>query len=123
MTNERKAELFDSALNVIFSRMKFYDETEYEEVLQEIGFTAEEIDEMLRDIARAFEEDEPSSLMKKLMQQKRIEMITHLFRKIRVIMIGIISDEVYKKTYRYVFWGFIWFLILKKKYIIFQINA
>lgn len=66
MTNERKAELFDSALNVIFSRMKFYDETEYEEVLQEIGFTAEEIDEMLRDIARAFEEDEPSSLDEKI---------------------------------------------------------
>lgn len=43
MTKERKAELFDGALNVILSRMVYSDRTEVEEVLESIGYTEDEI--------------------------------------------------------------------------------
>lgn len=47
MTNERKAELFDRAMSFIYSKLVYADETEYEETLEEIGFTDEEIAEEL----------------------------------------------------------------------------
>ena len=50
MTNERKAELFDKALDYIFSKLVYADETEYEETLEAVGFTQKEIDETLKEI-------------------------------------------------------------------------
>lgn len=50
MTNERKAELFDRAMDYIYSQLAYDDETEYEETLETIGFTQEEIDGILSDI-------------------------------------------------------------------------
>ena len=50
MTNKRKAELFDRAINYIYSTLAYDDEIEYEEVLEEIGFTEKEIKEVLKNI-------------------------------------------------------------------------
>lgn len=50
MTNKRKAELFDRAMNYICSKLAYGDEIEYEEVLEEIGFTEKEIEEELKNI-------------------------------------------------------------------------
>jgi len=50
MTDERKAELFDNAMGFIYSKLEYADETEYEETLEEIGFTEEEIEKTLEDI-------------------------------------------------------------------------
>lgn len=55
MTKERKAELFDKAMSYIYSRLQYDDETEYEETLEQIGFTNEEIAEEMKNI---FLEDE-----------------------------------------------------------------
>ena len=43
MTNKRKAELFDRAMSWIYEHLVYADETEYEETLENIGFTYEEI--------------------------------------------------------------------------------
>ena len=50
MTNKRKAELFDRAMNYIYSTLAYDNEIEYEEVLEEIGFTEKEIEEVLKSI-------------------------------------------------------------------------
>lgn len=50
MTEKRKTELFDKAMNYIFSTLEYDDELTYEETLEEIGFTEEEIEETLKDI-------------------------------------------------------------------------
>ena len=47
MTPERKAELFDGAMGWVYKHLVYGDETEYEETLEEIGFTEEEIAEQL----------------------------------------------------------------------------
>ena len=54
MTNERKAELFDKALGWIYSHLEHGDETEYEETLEDIGFTDEEI---VKELKYIFEEE------------------------------------------------------------------
>jgi hypothetical protein len=54
MTNTRKAELFDKAMGWIFKQLAYGDELTYDETLEEIGFTDEEIAVVLKDI---FEED------------------------------------------------------------------
>lgn len=48
MTNERKAELFDAAMDWIYSRLAYEYEVGYEEALENIGFTDEEIDDVLK---------------------------------------------------------------------------
>jgi sulfur carrier protein ThiS len=55
MTNERKAELFDKAMDWVYKHLVYADETEYEETLEEIGFTDEEI---AVEMALIFVEDE-----------------------------------------------------------------
>ena len=49
MTDARKAELFDKAMECIFSKLQYAKEWEYEEVLEEIGFTDEEIAQLFAD--------------------------------------------------------------------------
>ena len=55
MTNERKAELFDKAMSWIYSRLSYEYEAGYEETLEEIGFTDEEITE---EMAQLFADEE-----------------------------------------------------------------
>lgn len=47
MTNERKAELFNSAMDWIWVHTEGYGKDEYIGALENIGFTAEEIEEEL----------------------------------------------------------------------------
>jgi hypothetical protein len=49
MTSQRKAELFDNAIGWILKQLAYADRLEYEEVLEEIGFTDEEITNELAD--------------------------------------------------------------------------
>ena len=49
MTPERKAELFEKAMDWIFGQLQYAEEWEYSEVLEEIGFTDSEIAERLKD--------------------------------------------------------------------------
>ena len=55
MTNERKAKLFDKAMDWIYGQLVYADRLQYEETLEEIGFSDEEISEELKDI---FADDE-----------------------------------------------------------------
>lgn len=50
MTGKRKAQLFDKAISWIFGQLAYADKLTYEETLEEIGCTDEEIAEMLKDI-------------------------------------------------------------------------
>ena len=50
MTNQRKAELFDKAMDYICSTLAYDDEIEYIETLETIGFTEKEIKEKLKGI-------------------------------------------------------------------------
>lgn len=50
LSNERKLELFDGAMNWIWSRMAYFDKIEIEMALEEIGFTDAEIAEILADL-------------------------------------------------------------------------
>ena len=56
MTNERKAELFDGAMNWVFSNMVYGDAADVVETLDDIGYTDEEIEEVLAN--SIFAEDE-----------------------------------------------------------------
>jgi hypothetical protein len=47
MTDIRKAELFDKVIEWIMQKLIYAKRWEYVEVLEEVGFTDEEIDEML----------------------------------------------------------------------------
>lgn len=58
MTNERKVELFDKAMDWIYRQLVYADRLQYEETLEEIGFTDEEIAEELRDIFAENDEEE-----------------------------------------------------------------
>lgn len=59
MTNERKAELFDKVMSWVYSKLEYCEEIEYEETLEEIGFTPEEIDKELREIFwQQYDEDD-----------------------------------------------------------------
>ena len=49
MTNERKAELFDRAIEIILSHLIYADKLEYEETLEKIGYTDDEIEEFFND--------------------------------------------------------------------------
>lgn len=55
MTDKRKAELFDRAMSWVYEHLVYADETEYEETLENIGFTYEEIEE---ELANIFVDDE-----------------------------------------------------------------
>ena len=55
MTNERKAELFDRAMSYIYSKLMYDDAIEYEETLEEIGFTDKEI---AKELENLFVDDE-----------------------------------------------------------------
>jgi hypothetical protein len=50
MTNERKAELFEGAMNLIYGHMTYGDATEIEETLEAVGFTSEEIADVLAEV-------------------------------------------------------------------------
>lgn len=50
MTNERKAELFDKAMDWIFRHLAYGDRTEIEEALEDVGYTDEEIAEVFAEI-------------------------------------------------------------------------
>ena len=50
MTNERKAELFDRAMNWVYEHLVYADKAEYEENLENIGFTNDEIAEVLKEV-------------------------------------------------------------------------
>jgi hypothetical protein len=58
MTNERKAELFDGAMNWVWEHMQYFDKEEVEMVLEYIGFTEEEIAEELAGSIYAEDEEE-----------------------------------------------------------------
>ena len=47
MTNERKAVLFDQAMDWIYKQLSYADELEISEALEDIGFTEDEIDQVL----------------------------------------------------------------------------
>ena len=57
MTNERKVELFDRAMSWVYEHLVYADKTEYEENLENIGFTDDEIAEVLKEIFNDEEED------------------------------------------------------------------
>lgn len=46
MTNKRKAMLFDKAIDWIYKQLSYADELEISEVLEDIGFTEDEITQM-----------------------------------------------------------------------------
>ena len=50
MTDKRKAELFDKAMGWIFGQLQYGKEWEYEDTLEEIGFTDKEIAEEMAEI-------------------------------------------------------------------------
>lgn len=57
MTNERKAKLFDGAMEWVWEHMEYFSKEEVEWALEHIGFTDEEIAEELADSIFA-EDDE-----------------------------------------------------------------
>lgn len=58
MTNERKAKLFDKAMDWIYGQLVYADRLLYEETLEEIGFTDEEITEEMAEIFADDDEEE-----------------------------------------------------------------
>ena len=59
MTNERKAKLFDVAMEWVWEHMAYLDKEEVEMELEDIGFTDEEIaEELARGIFAEDDEDD-----------------------------------------------------------------
>ena len=57
MTNQRKAEMFDKAMNWIYKQLAYADQFEVSEVLEEIGFSEEEIDQKLTQLFNTEDEE------------------------------------------------------------------